>query len=87
MLANGNCQDFQTFSPDQLRIVQDVYLEISRSSWFDHDAANKEEFARYVIKMYQRGLVDPQKLRSLCLIAAQRKYSRLEIPHSEIERV
>jgi hypothetical protein len=87
MFSSGNTQSFNTFTPDQLKLVRDIYLEISHRSWFDDDAAKKQELASYVIKMYQRGLVDPEKLQSLCLVAAKRKFARAPATSREAERV
>jgi hypothetical protein len=83
MLASGSIQSFSTFSPDQLKIVRDVYIDISHRPWFDQDAVKKEEFARYVIMMYQRGLIIPEKLHGLCMVAAKRKFSRTKVQYRE----
>ena len=86
MFTGGPIQSCSTFSPDQLKVVRDVYLEISHRPWFAQDAARKEEFARYVIKMYQRGLIIPEKLHDLCLIAAKRKFSGAKVQNREPEQ-
>lgn len=64
---------FRHLAPQELRLVRDVYRDISAESWFERGL--KAEFAAYVISMYQRGMVDPEKLKALCSIAARRKFS------------
>ena len=73
MLAFVDSDRFSHFTPDELKLVRDIYLEISNEAWFNQE--RKSECASYVIHMYQRGMVDPIKLKRLCMIAARDKYS------------
>ena len=67
---------FRHLAPEEIRLVRNIYLDISHATWFDQGL--KTEFAAYVINMYQRGMVDPEKLKSLCSMAARRKFSVLK---------
>lgn len=73
MLAFVDSYRFSHFTPAELKLVRDIYLEISSEAWFDHE--RKGECASYVIHMYQRGMVDPIRLKRLCTVAARDKYS------------
>ena len=73
MLSTVDAQRFSHFTPEELKLVRGVYLEISQLSWFRQDL--KAEFGAYVINMYQRGMVYPDQLRGLCIAAARNKYS------------
>jgi len=73
VLAFVDSYRFSHFTPDEQKLVRDIYLEISNEAWFDQN--RKGECASYVIHMYQRGIVDPTKLKRLCMSAARDKYS------------
>jgi hypothetical protein len=60
VLAFVDSDRFSHFTPDELKLVRDIYLEISNKAWFDQE--RKGECASYVIHMYQRGMIDPVKL-------------------------
>ncbi|OWW00122.1 hypothetical protein ATY81_25355 [Rhizobium sp. R72] len=62
------------FEPTDLRIIQEVYDRMASEPWFSDGVSYREEFARYVLGMYRRGLVIPEKLEALCKIAAWKKF-------------
>ncbi|MBW9117661.1 hypothetical protein JNB88_28990 [Rhizobium cauense] len=63
------------FEPADLRVVQDVFDEITAEPWCSRGVAYREELARYVMSMYRRGLILPGQLKELCRTAAWNKFS------------
>ncbi|CUX68078.1 CheY-like receiver domain-containing protein (modular protein) [Agrobacterium tumefaciens str. Kerr 14] len=61
--------------PDELRLVQIIFDRIAAQSWFSRKIADREQFALYILRMYRRGLVVPEKLEAVCTLAAQKYYS------------
>jgi CheY-like chemotaxis protein len=62
--------------PADLHTIQNVYDRITSEPWFSEGATYREEFARYVLRMYWRGLWLPDKLEALCRTAAWNKFRR-----------
>ena len=69
------------YSPDDLHVMRNVFTRVSMEPWFSPGAANKAGLARYIMRMYRRGLVCPERLEALCRTAAHEKFSR----HSGLE--
>jgi len=61
--------------PDELQLVQNVFDQIANQPWFSRKIADREHFALYILQMYRRGLVVPEKLQAVCTLAAQKYYS------------
>jgi len=72
-------RDFTHFSaalrPDELALIQRVFDRIVGEQWVSKEPDAREELARYVLKMYDRGLCVEEKLFDLCLAAARHKFS------------
>lgn len=49
-----------------LKIVRDVFERVSSEPWFTAHAEKRDEFARYVVRMYRKGVVIPDKLEAVC---------------------
>lgn len=60
------------FGPEDVAVVQRVFDRISSEVWFSDEAFDRAELARYVLQMYARGLVMPEKLEAVCRAAAKR---------------
>jgi len=60
--------------PDELKLVQGVFDRITSQRWFSQYPSRRADFARYVLTMYMRGPVFPEKLESLCTLAARTHY-------------
>ncbi|MBB3318239.1 CheY-like chemotaxis protein [Rhizobium sp. BK181] len=69
---------YGTFDGNDLAIMQGVFDCISAESWFTSQQDQREEFARFVIVMYGRGLIIPDRLESLCRVVARKQFSREE---------
>ncbi len=63
------------FEPDEVELVRGVIGRITSQSWFSPEPSCRSDFARYVLQMYARGLVLPEKLESLCTIAAKKYHA------------
>ncbi|CUX67623.1 Response regulator receiver domain protein (modular protein) [Agrobacterium tumefaciens str. Kerr 14] len=63
------------FQPDEVKLVRDVVDRITSQSWFSTEPSHRSDFALYVLHMYARGLVWPEKLESLCTIAAMKYHA------------
>ncbi|MBW9052465.1 hypothetical protein [Rhizobium mesosinicum] len=63
------------YSPHDLHVMRLVFTRVSSEPWFSPGSANKAGLARYVIRMYRRGLVCPERLEALCRAAAREKFS------------
>ena len=69
------------YSPHDLQVMRHIFTKISSELWFSPGSANKAALARYIMRMYRRGLVCPERLEALCRTAAHEKFSR----HSGLE--
>lgn len=70
------------YSPDELRIVQDVYSSIAAEPWFVKDEEKRHAFAAKVLVMYERGMTIPGKLLGICTLMARRHFSEDPQPNS-----
>lgn len=59
--------------PEEFFTVRNVYARIVSEPWVTKDLIVQAQFARYVLRMYSRGMRDPERLFRLCLIAAKYK--------------
>lgn len=66
-------------SPDDVAVLRSVYGRIASEPWVSKDAADQEQFAKYVLRMYCRGLCEPEKLFRFCLIAAKYKLAVMSV--------
>jgi hypothetical protein len=76
MLGKIDSDNFRLLPADCLAIIRGVYVEISRQDWFSRDEKIKQEFATYVIRSYQRGIVEPEELLKVCLETARYRHAR-----------
>jgi hypothetical protein len=74
MLYAVNADLFRTLHSDELRLIHKIYIEICRQPWFNE--AEKQKLATYIVAMYQRGMVDPKKLKQLSMMAARENFAR-----------
>jgi len=63
------------FDPAEVKLLRKVYAEIASQWWFTSDRDRRTEFALYVLRMYRRGLVVPDRLEAVCRLAAQAHFS------------
>lgn len=59
------------FDAAEVNLLRKVYAEIASQPWFTSDRHRRTEFALYVLRMYCRGLVVPDRLEAVCRLAAQ----------------
>ncbi|MDH6268491.1 hypothetical protein M2360_003897 [Rhizobium sp. SG_E_25_P2] len=62
-------------TPADIALLQKIFDEISAKAWFPRDLDRQREFAAYLLAQYQRGLVAPDRLSALALVAARRKFA------------
>jgi len=62
------------YDSGDMEIVRVVFDRISTEPGFSPAAAHRTELARYILRMYARGLVAPEKLEALCRVATQHKF-------------
>jgi hypothetical protein len=65
--------------PDEIKLIQTVFDDIVREDVILDDPSVREQFAKYVISIYERGMCDPDKLRMFCRIAAKHKFCRVAV--------
>ena len=63
------------YCSDDLKVMREVFAKVTSEPWFSPGSANRIELARYVMRMYRRGLVLPDRLESLCRVAAREKFA------------
>jgi hypothetical protein len=63
--------------PEQLAIVRDVYRRLKAEGHLSNIPEEQEAFATYVLKMYFRGMVIPEKLYELCLVGTHTRKAAL----------
>jgi len=66
---------YGVFRPEDIAIVRNVVDALTSEDWFSQKPEKRMDFARYVLKMYARGLVVPSRLEALCRLAAQRHFA------------
>jgi CheY-like chemotaxis protein len=69
------------FQPEDLVVPQRVFDRVSSESWFTSAPDQREEFARYVLRMYSRGLVLQERLEELCRVAARNRFATVKLHH------
>jgi hypothetical protein len=57
--------------PEEFCIVRNVYGRIVSEPWVSKNRPAHEQFAKYVLRMYDRGKDDPESLFRCCVIAAK----------------
>jgi hypothetical protein len=50
------------FTPEQFDHVNVVYKRIIAHEWVTRAGKERDELARYILRMYERGMVDGEKL-------------------------
>jgi hypothetical protein len=58
---------------EDLTIIRNVFDRVTSEPWVSKDPAAQEQFAKYILRMYDRGMCEPEKLFRLCLLAAKHK--------------
>jgi hypothetical protein len=48
--------------PEEMEMLQRVYKSILRTEWFDRTENNERVFARLIIDLFQRGMMDEERL-------------------------
>ena len=66
---------YGVFRPEDIAIIRQVVDRLTSENWFSRRPEKHADFARYVLRMYARGLVVPSKLEALCLLAAQKHFA------------
>ncbi|MCB2052297.1 MAG: hypothetical protein KDE63_12795 [Novosphingobium sp.] len=64
--------------PEETRLLRSVYRTVAREPWFTTDKEARRQFARHILVFYQRGLIDPEKLKALCILDARSRYAELD---------
>ncbi|MDK4700834.1 hypothetical protein PH562_01195 [Rhizobium sp. CNPSo 4062] len=64
------------FEPNDLEILQKVFDRICAEPWFTVRTEERRKFARYLMHMYMRGLILPDRLDALCRLVAYERFSR-----------
>jgi CheY-like chemotaxis protein len=63
------------FNPEEVKLLRKVHAAIASQPWFTSDKQRRTDFALYVLRMYNRGLVVPDRLEAVCRLAAQAHFS------------
>ncbi len=63
------------YSSSDLKVMREVYAKVISEPWFSPGSASRMGMARYLMRMYRRGLVFPDQLECLCRIAARKKFA------------
>jgi len=61
--------------PDDLSLVRNIYDRITSEPWASSEPFARDQFAKFVVRMYTRGMCEPERLFRVCLIAAKHKLS------------
>jgi hypothetical protein len=56
-----------TCQPEELAMLQAVYKRILRESWFARDELSERDFAKTVVRLFQNGIVDEERLFVLAI--------------------
>lgn len=64
-----------TCQPEELAMLQDIYKRILRESWFVRDELSERNFAKAVVGLFQKGIVDEERLFVEALAIARARFS------------
>lgn len=64
-----------TMQPDGLRMVQNIFRRVTAEGYVSSAAGDRNAFARYILRMYFRGMVIEDTLYGLSVAAAKAKFS------------
>ena len=65
--------------PEELAMLQDVYKRILRESWFVRTELSERDFAKAVVRLFQQGFVDEERLFVEALAVARGRFCRDDI--------
>jgi hypothetical protein len=51
-----------TFQPDELAMLQDIYRRILSEGWFARNEFNERDFAKAIVRLFQTGIADEDRL-------------------------
>jgi hypothetical protein len=63
--------------PAEFVMLLGIYDDITGRPWFASGMQAHDEFARFILSAYRKGMVDPDRLQKFCMAAAKRKFSCL----------
>lgn len=63
------------FRPEEFDVVKQVFDSVTSEEWFTHSEKRREQFASYLLEVYQNGLTDPFELKTLSRAAARERYA------------
>jgi CheY-like chemotaxis protein len=61
--------------PEEVALLRDIYSRILAEPWFSRRNDRQDEFAKYMLHIYSRGMVVPHKLEALCRTAARAHFA------------
>jgi hypothetical protein len=62
--------------PEEMSLVSEVFKQIEAEPWFNATDENRQHLAAFIIRTYQRGLAEPEKLRSFCAERARQRFAK-----------
>lgn len=60
--------------PEDLAMLQDVYKRILRESWFARTELNERDFAKVIVRLFQQGIADEERLFVEALAVARTRF-------------
>lgn len=63
------------FRPDEFAVVKQVFDSVASEEWFTHSEKRREQFATYLLCVYQNGLTDPFELKTLGRATARERFA------------
>lgn len=64
-----------TCQPEELAMLQVVYKRILRESWFARSEATERDFAKAVVRLFQQGVADEERLFVEALAFARDRFA------------
>lgn len=61
--------------PEEFDTIKSVYDSVTSEKWFTPSTRRREQFAAYMLEVYQHGLTDPFELKTLCRAAARERFA------------
>lgn len=61
--------------PEEVKLLRGICARIASQRWFPDGPNRQERLAAYILSMYLRGLVFPDKLEEVCTLAARLHYA------------
>jgi hypothetical protein len=67
-------------SPEEFSIVKSVFDRVVSEPWVPKEPDQHEEIAKFVLNVFERGVIDPNRLYDVSVLTAKHKFLHEPLP-------